>query len=168
MAVFTVQPGKLRNGELRTLAGDGQKAQMAIAQNKVIELAEEKIADTVGFQPFTAIIGLNGGIGMNLQLPEGEIAKLPAHMQQALPDVQRQGDAFNRKLAAIIQAGLNIADIKRRAKVCQLATIFEASTGTPAIAEIFPAPADASCSTAAERDADRSPAARRQQSMLPR
>lgn len=51
---------KLRNGELRTLAGDGQKAQMAIAKNKVIELAEEKIADTVGFQPFTAIIRLNG------------------------------------------------------------------------------------------------------------
>ena len=116
MAIFTVQPGKLRNGELRTLAGDGQKAQMAIAKNKVIELAEEKIADTVGFQPFTAIIRLNGGIGMNLQLPEGQIAKLPAHMQQALPDVERQGDAFSGKLAAIIQAGLNIADIKRRAK----------------------------------------------------
>ncbi len=96
--------------------GDGQKAQMAIAKNKVIELAEEKIADTVGFQPFTAIIRLNGGIGMNLQLPEGQIAKLPAHMQQALPDVERQGDAFSGKLAAIIQAGLNIADIKRRAK----------------------------------------------------
>jgi hypothetical protein len=37
-------------------------------------------------------------------------------MQQALPDVERQGDAFSGKLAAIIQAGLNIADIKRRAK----------------------------------------------------
>ncbi|SVM43120.1 Uncharacterised protein [Klebsiella pneumoniae] len=53
---------------------------------------------------------------MNLQLPEGQIAKLPAHMQQALPDVERQSDALDGKLTAVIQAGLNIADIQRWAK----------------------------------------------------
>ena len=71
MAIFTVQPGKLRDREFCPLTRDRQEAQMAIAKDKVVELAEKKIADTVGFQPFTAVIGLNRSIGMNLQLPEG-------------------------------------------------------------------------------------------------
>ncbi len=32
-----------------------------------------------------------GGIGVNLQLPEGQVAELPAHMQQTLPDVEGKG-----------------------------------------------------------------------------
>ena len=48
---------------------------------------------------------------MDLQLPEGKIAKLPAHMQQTLPDVQRQGHALDRHCPAILQPNMNIADI---------------------------------------------------------
>ena len=48
---------------------------------------------------------------MNLQLPEGKIAELPAHMQQTLPDVQRQGHALHRHFAAVFQPDLNITDI---------------------------------------------------------
>jgi hypothetical protein len=60
VAVPAVQPGQLRDRQLRPLAGNGQEAQMAVAQNKVIELTQEKIADAVGFQAFAAVIGLNG------------------------------------------------------------------------------------------------------------
>ncbi len=69
---------------------------MAIAQNKVVELAQEEIANMVGFQTLAAIIGLDWRIGMDFQLPEGEVAELPAHVQQTLPDIQRQSDPFNR------------------------------------------------------------------------
>ncbi len=55
----------------------------------MIELAQEKIAKMPGFNSITAFTALDGGIDAQLQLPEGEIAKLPAHVQQALPDIQR-------------------------------------------------------------------------------
>lgn len=60
MAIFTVQPGKLRNRKFCPLTGNRQEAQMTIAKGKVIELAEEKIADAVSFQTFAAVIGLIG------------------------------------------------------------------------------------------------------------
>ena len=44
--------------EFGTLAGEGQKAKATVAQNEVIELAKEKIADTVSFYRFTIIIAL--------------------------------------------------------------------------------------------------------------
>ena len=83
----------------------------------MIELTQEEIADTAGFQPTIAVAALQRRVGHQLKLPEGEIAKLPAQMQQALPDIQRQGDAFDFKMAAIFQAGADIPRIKRRAKV---------------------------------------------------
>ena len=60
----------------------------------MIKLTQEKIANTVGFNAFVAVAALDRRIGADVQLPEGEIAKLPAHMQQALPDIQRQRDAL--------------------------------------------------------------------------
>ena len=90
---------------------------MAIAQNKVVELAQEEIANMVGFQTLAAIIGLDWRIGMDFQLPEGEVAELPAHVQQTLPDIQRQSDPFNRELAAVFQTRGDIAHVERRAKV---------------------------------------------------
>ncbi|STS94394.1 Uncharacterised protein [Klebsiella pneumoniae] len=48
---------------------------------------------------------------MGLQLPEGEVAELPAHMQQALPDIQRQGYALDRHCAAIFQPDMDIAGV---------------------------------------------------------
>ena len=83
----------------------------------MVELAQEKIADMVGFQAIAAIIGLDGRIGMDFQLPEGEVAELPAHVQQTLPDIQRQSDPFNRELAAVFQTRGDIAHVERRAKV---------------------------------------------------
>ncbi len=40
---------------------------------------------------------------MDLQLPEGEVAELPAHMQQALPDVS---SARVTRLTAIVPPSL--------------------------------------------------------------
>ena len=83
----------------------------------MIELTEEKIAKAVGFKTLTAIATGQRRIGQELELIKGEIAKLPAQMQQALPDVQRQGHAFDFQVAAIFQAGVDIPDIERRAKI---------------------------------------------------
>ena len=77
----------------------------------MIELTQEEIADTAGFQPTIAVAALQRRVGHQLKLPEGEIAKLPAQMQQALPDIQRQGDAFDFEVAAIFQAGADIPGI---------------------------------------------------------
>ncbi|MNI62786.1 hypothetical protein D3C73_1181190 [compost metagenome] len=52
-----------------------------------------------------------------MQLPEGEIAKLPAHVQQALPDIQRQRDAFDREFAAVAKLSVDIAGFKGGAKI---------------------------------------------------
>ncbi|MNP71866.1 hypothetical protein D3C76_1683130 [compost metagenome] len=38
-------------------------------------------------------------------------------MQQTLPDIQRQGHAFNFEVAAVFQGGIDIAHIQRRAEV---------------------------------------------------
>ena len=77
----------------------------------MIELPQEQIADTAGFQPSIAVAALQRRVSHQLKLPEGEIAKLPAQMQQALPDIQRQGDAFDFEVAAIFQAGVDIPRI---------------------------------------------------------
>ena len=53
---------------------------MAITENKVVKLAQEQIADAVGLQTCAVVVSLDGRIGMNLQLPEGQVAELPAHM----------------------------------------------------------------------------------------
>jgi hypothetical protein len=106
-------------------------------------------------------------IGQKLELIKGEIAKLPAQMQQALPDVQRQGHAFDFQVAAIFQAGIDIPDIERRAKICQLALTWLTSTGTPVVDSILPAAADASCPDAAKRGAARSRATRQSRPALP-
>ncbi len=47
---------------------------------------------------------------MDLQLPEGEVAELPAHMQQAHPGIQRRGYALDRHCAAIV-ADMDIAGV---------------------------------------------------------
>ena len=95
MAVFTVKPGELRDRQFGALAGERQKADLAVAQIEVIELAQKKIADSAGFQSVATFAAVNGRVSAKIELPEGEIAKLPAHVQQALPDIQRQGYAFN-------------------------------------------------------------------------
>ena len=117
MTFFTVEPGQLRDRQFGTLAGKGNEAHFAVAQIEVIELTEEKIAEAVGFQTLTAIAAGQRRIGQELELIKGEIAKLPAQMQQALPDVQRQGHAFDFQVAAIFEAGVYIPDIERRAKI---------------------------------------------------
>ena len=58
VSVIAIKPGQLRDREFGTLAGEGQKAEATVAQNEVIELAKEKIADTVSFYRFTIIIAL--------------------------------------------------------------------------------------------------------------
>ena len=83
----------------------------------MIELAEEEIAEAVGFQALIILTARQRRIGQKLKLVKGEIAKLPAQMQQALPDVQRQGHAFDFQMAAIFQAGIDIPDVERRAKI---------------------------------------------------
>ena len=55
----------------------------------MIKLTQEEIAQVAGFNSITAFAALDGGVGTQLQLPESEIAKLPAHVQQALPHIQR-------------------------------------------------------------------------------
>ncbi len=117
MALFTVQPGQLWDRQFGALAGERNKAHFAVAQIEMIELTQEEIADAVGFKPPTAVTAAQRGISQKLELIKGEVAKLPAQMQQALPDIQRQGDAFDFKIAAIFQAGIDIACIKRRAKI---------------------------------------------------
>ena len=117
MTVFTVQPGQLWDRQLGTLPRKGNKAYLAVAEIKVIELAQEEIANAVGFQSLLAIATAQRRIGLELELPEGEIAKLPAQMQQALPDIQRQRYAFNFQMAAVFQAGIDIPRIERWTEV---------------------------------------------------
>ena len=83
----------------------------------MIKLAQEQIADVAGFNPVAAIAALDRCIGAQLQLPEGEIAKLPAHVQQTLPDIQRQRDTLYREFATVFQLCMNIASFERRAKI---------------------------------------------------
>ena len=80
VAIFTVKPGQLWDRQFSTLTGNRQEAQMAITENKVVKLAQEQIADAVGLQTCAVVVSLDGRIGMNLQLPEGQVAELPAHM----------------------------------------------------------------------------------------
>ncbi len=115
--VPAVEPGQLGDRQFRALAGKGNKAHFAVAQIEMIELTQEKIAKTVGLKPLAAVAARDGRIGQKLKLIKGEIAKLPAQMQQALPDVQRQGHAFDFEVAAIFQAGVDIPHIERRAKI---------------------------------------------------
>ena len=67
----------------------------------MIKLTQEEIAEVVGFNSISAFTTLDRSIGAQLQLPKGEIAKLPTHVQQTLPDIQRQRDAFYRKFSPI-------------------------------------------------------------------
>ena len=115
--VSAVEPGQLWDRQFRALSREGNKAHLAVAQIEMIELAQEKIAKSVGLKPLTAVATRDGGIGQKLELIKGEIAKLPAQMQQTLPDIERQGHAFDFEVAAIFQAGINIPGIERRAKV---------------------------------------------------
>ncbi|MNP54527.1 hypothetical protein D3C76_1490880 [compost metagenome] len=48
---------------------------------------------------------------------KGEIAKLPAQVQQALPHVQRQGHAFDFQMAAVFQLRVDVAHFKSRAEI---------------------------------------------------
>ena len=67
----------------------------------MIKLTQEEIAEMVGFNSISAFTTLDRSIGAQLQLPKGEIAKLPTHVQQTLPDIQCQRDAFYRKFSPI-------------------------------------------------------------------
>ena len=60
----------------------------------MIELAEEEIAEAVGFQTLIIITARQRSIGQKLKLIKGEIAKLPAQMQQALGSVGPAGPAL--------------------------------------------------------------------------
>ncbi|MND86383.1 hypothetical protein D3C80_783460 [compost metagenome] len=110
----------------------------------MIELAQEQIADTVGFDSFAVAVAQRC-IGQKLELIKGEIAKLPAHVQQTLPDIQRQGDTFDFKIAAVWQRGVDIARIQRRAKIlpvrAELADIYRNAGGTFYFCQHLRAPA---------------------------
>ncbi len=83
----------------------------------MIKLTQEEIAEMAGFNPISAFAALDRSIGAQLKLPEGEIAKLPAHVQQTLPDIQRQRDAFYRKFSPIFQLRMDITRFKRRTEI---------------------------------------------------
>ena len=95
VSTWIVKPGELRDRQFSALTGWCQEADFAIAEIEVIELTKKQIADMAGLQAIIATTTGDGCIGAKAQLPESEVTKLPAHMQQALPDIQRQGDAFN-------------------------------------------------------------------------
>jgi len=56
MPIFAVKPGKLRDCQFGALPGKRDKADFAVAQIEVIELAQEQIADAVGLEAFTLVV----------------------------------------------------------------------------------------------------------------
>ena len=115
MAVFFVQPGEFRDRQLGALAGRGAEKDRAVAQVEVIELTQEKFVDAAGSEAvFLFIAGEKRTVAVEAQLPEGEIAKLPAPVKQRLPDIQRQRDARDVELAVRLHIDAQIADLQSR------------------------------------------------------
>ena len=117
VTLFAVKPGQLRDLQFGALAGEGNKAHLTVAQIEMIELTQKEIAQAVGFKTLIIITARDRRVGQKLQLIKGKVAELPAHVQQALPDIQCQGHAFDFQIAAIFQAGTDVPGIQRRAKV---------------------------------------------------
>ena len=82
----------------------------------MIELAEEEIAEFVAFQRVAAFALFDWRVGTHLKLVKGEIAKLPAKMEQALPDIQRDRDAPDGNVAAVAELRADITHVERRAE----------------------------------------------------
>ncbi|MOA32957.1 hypothetical protein D3C78_1542150 [compost metagenome] len=61
------------------------------------------------------LFATQSGVEIELELVEGEIAELPAPVQQRLPYVQRQGNAFNTQIA-FGQRGTHVTHFQLRAE----------------------------------------------------
>ena len=99
VAIAAVEPGQLGNVEFGARAGGRQERDTAVAQIEMVELAQHQIADFTGLKAVALTIAAQRGVQIEAELIEGQIAELPAPVQQRLPHVQRQRHAFDMHIA---------------------------------------------------------------------
>ena len=121
MAGFLIQPGESRNSQLGMLPGRGTKTNGAVTQVEVVKLAQEQFIDLRRPEAVLLFVAVQQrAVAVEMQLPESEVAELPAPVQQGLPDVERQIDAGDGQLAVFLQIDAEIPDLQSGAKILPL------------------------------------------------
>ena len=80
VSTWIVQPGELWDRQLGALTGWRQETDFTVAKIEMVKLTKKQIADVTGFQAIITTTAGDRSVGAKAQLPESEVAKLPAHM----------------------------------------------------------------------------------------
>ena len=80
VSTWIVQPGELWDRQLGALTGWRQETDFTVAEIEMVKLTKKQIADVTGFQAIITTAAGDRSVGAKAQLPESEVAKLPAHM----------------------------------------------------------------------------------------
>ena len=80
MVTGIVERGEWGDRKLGARTGWRKETYFTVAKIEMVKLTKKQIADVTGFQTVITTTAGDRSVGAKAQLPESEVAKLPAHM----------------------------------------------------------------------------------------